>query len=153
MTKMFSALIESVLWFAGLVVLVTKTEEKSKRIVKQGCKVPDVSLNDLQHLYEVRTMTTVKAIFLDPHHPFHLEFQVLPTGRDLAVLPMGSTSTYRLDYSLCNWFLKQIITTMVDSDSDVDLIFCLYMVNCILFINDNCLKSKSSHGVPIPLYL
>ncbi len=61
--------------------LSLKNKNKLVKIIRQCCKITGVSLYDLQHLYEMKTVSKVKTFVLDPQHSLHLEFQKLPSGR------------------------------------------------------------------------
>lgn len=44
-------------------------------------KTIGIGLNDLDHLYQARATQRAKVILLNPLHPLHVEFKLLPSER------------------------------------------------------------------------
>ncbi len=106
--KFFSAIIESVLctsitvWFSS----ATKSElRRLWRVVRTAERIIGIILPTLQELYSSRVSKRAGKITLDPSHPAHSLFKLLPSGRRYRAL---STRTTRHG----NSFLPQAIHLM-----------------------------------------
>ncbi len=104
--QFFSAIIESVLcssitvWFGS----ATKTNiRRLQRTVRTAERIIGAPLPSLQELYTSRVRKRAKKVTLDPSHPAHSLFVLLPSGRRYRSL---STKTARHK----NSFLPQAIT-------------------------------------------
>ncbi|KAL0152343.1 hypothetical protein M9458_052066 [Cirrhinus mrigala] len=82
--QFYSAIIESILctsitvWFSS----ATKTDlRRLQRIVRTAERIIGTTLPTLQDLYSSRVSKRVSKIILDPSHPAHILFELLPSGR------------------------------------------------------------------------
>ncbi len=98
--QFYSAIIESVLcssitvWFGS----ATKTDiRRLQRTVRTAERIIGVPLPSLQELYTSRVRKRAKKVTLDPSHPAHSLFELLPSGRRYRSL---STKTARHKNSL-----------------------------------------------------
>ncbi|KAI7805357.1 hypothetical protein IRJ41_005667, partial [Triplophysa rosa] len=93
--QFYSAVIESVLytsitvWFGS----AAKTDlRRLQRIVQTAERITGTTLPNLQELYSTRVSKRARKITLDPSHPAHFIFELLPTGQRYSAL---STKTAR----------------------------------------------------------
>ena len=84
LTQFYSAVIESVLctsitvWFGS----ATKTDiRRLQRTVRTAERIIGTALPTPQELYTSRVRKRARNITLDPSHPGHLLFELLPSGR------------------------------------------------------------------------
>ncbi|KAL0157601.1 hypothetical protein M9458_045677 [Cirrhinus mrigala] len=82
--QFYSAIIESILctsitvWFSS----ATKTDlRRLQRIVRTAERIIGTTLPTLQELYSSRVSKRAGKIILDPSHPAHILFELLPSGR------------------------------------------------------------------------
>ena len=87
MRMFYSSFIESILtfsiisWFGNLSVA---NKNRLGGIVKVSQKITGMTLNPLNHIYQVRATKKAKAIVDNPQHPLFTEFRLLPSGRRYA---------------------------------------------------------------------
>ncbi len=106
--QFYSAIIESVLctsitvWFSS----ATKSDlRRLRRVVRTAERIIGTTLHSLQELYLSRVSKRACKITLDPSHPAHSLFELLPSGRRYRAL---STRTTRHR----NFFFPQAIHLM-----------------------------------------
>ncbi len=82
--KLYSAITESVLctsitiWFSS----ATKSDPRRlRRVVRTAERIIGTTLSTLQELYLSRVSKRADIITLDPSHPAHSRFELLPSGR------------------------------------------------------------------------
>ncbi len=82
--KLYSVIIESILctsiavWFSS----ATKSDLRRQRsVVRTAERIIGTTLHTLQELYLSRVSKRVGKIILDPSHPAHFLFELLPSGR------------------------------------------------------------------------
>ncbi len=93
--QFYSAIIESVLYSSITVCFgsATKTDiRRVKRTVRTAERIIGAPLPSLQELYTSRVRKRAKKVTLDPSHPAHSLFELLPSGRRYSSL---STKTAR----------------------------------------------------------
>ena len=56
-----------------------------------------VHFNGLEEVYNKRMLRKAKSIFLDDSHPLRGQYQLLPSGRRLA-LPMATKKQYKFSF-------------------------------------------------------
>ncbi len=92
--QFYSAIIESVLcttitvWFSS----ATKSDlRRLRRVVRTGERIIGTTLPTLQELYLSRVSKRAGKITLDPSHPAHSLFELLPSGRRYRALSTRTT--------------------------------------------------------------
>ncbi|KAK2920745.1 hypothetical protein Q8A73_000230 [Channa argus] len=106
--QFYSVIIESILCTAISVWFSSATQSdlrRLRRVVRTAERIIGIALPSLQELYLSRVRKKAKKITLDPSHPAHSLFELLPSGRRYRAL---STRTTRHR----NSFFPQAITLM-----------------------------------------
>ncbi len=92
--QFYSAIIESVLctpitvWFSS----ATKSDlRRLRRVVRTAERIIGTTLPTLQELYSSRVSKRAGKITLDPSHPAHSLFELLPSGRRYRALSTRTT--------------------------------------------------------------
>ncbi|MGL4906709.1 MAG: alkylated DNA repair protein domain-containing protein, partial [Plesiomonas sp.] len=92
--QFYSAIIESILctsitvWFSS----ATKYDlRRLQRVVRSAERIIGTTLPTLQELYTSRVRKRAKKITLDPSHPAHSIFELLPSGRRYRALSTRTT--------------------------------------------------------------
>ncbi|ROL55387.1 hypothetical protein DPX16_0565 [Anabarilius grahami] len=92
--QFYSAIIESILctsitvWFSS----ATKSDlRRLQRVVRSAERIIGTTLPTLQELYLSRVRKRAKKITLDPSHPAHSLFELLPSGRRYRALSTRTT--------------------------------------------------------------
>ena len=86
MVHFYTSIIESILtssitiWYAAATV---KDRSRLQRIIRYAEKVIGCNLPSLQDLHASRTLRRARKIMLDPSHPGHILFEILPSGKRL----------------------------------------------------------------------
>ena len=97
MRMFYSSFIESVLtfsiisWFGNLSVA---NKNRLGGIVKVCQKTTGMTLNPLNHIYQVRATQKAKVILGNPQHPLFKEFRLLPSGRRYAYKKKAKSNRY-----------------------------------------------------------
>lgn len=93
----YRSLVESILtfniivWFGNLTV---KDRARLSRVVKLAGKIIGSEQRQLSHLYNMFLKRKAQKIRLDPTHPLHNSFQMLPSGRRLRT-PLAKRNLYK----------------------------------------------------------
>ncbi len=129
--QFYSAIIESVLctsitvWFSS----ATKSDlGRLRRVVRTAERIIGTTLPTLQELYLSRVSKRAGKITLDPSHPAHSLFELLPSGRRYRAL---STRTTRHRNS---FFPKQSISWTLDINVEHTTLFYNYLFTTHTYI-------------------
>ncbi|KAK3524985.1 hypothetical protein QTP86_012193 [Hemibagrus guttatus] len=101
LTHFYSAVIESVLctsitvWFGS----ATKSEiRRLHRMVRTAERIIGAPLPTLQELYTIRVRKRAQKITLDPSHPGHLLFDLLPSDDVVLLAPLSQDVQHALEW-------------------------------------------------------
>ena len=97
MKMFYSCFIESVLTFSFVSWYGSTTLKNKKRlqqVVKVCSKIANITLNELNSLYKLRSLKKAKSILADPSHPLTSEFVLLPSGRRFS-MPKCTTNRHK----------------------------------------------------------
>ena len=100
MSMVYKSLTESVLtfnivsWYGYLSV---KQKNKLAQIVNQAGKIIGYKQLQLPHLHTQALTKKAHQVYLDPTHPLHGAFQMLPSGRRLKI-PMARKNGYKRSF-------------------------------------------------------
>ncbi len=148
--QFYSAIIESVLctsitvWFSS----ATKSDlRRLRRVVRTAERIISTTLPTLQELYLSRVSKRAGKITLDPSHPAHSLFELLPSGRRYRAL---STRTARHRNS---FFPKQSISRTLDIKHGThNTIYIIYSSHILIFSFQICTYQTCTNIIAYIIY-
>ena len=76
--------------------LASRCQEKLARIIKQANKITSIQQKQLSDLHTQAVERKTSSILLDPSHPFHGCFELLPSGRRYRVPLAKNIARYKI---------------------------------------------------------
>ncbi len=120
----YSAIIESVLctsitiWFSS----ATKSDlRRLRRVVRTAERIIGTTLPTLQELYSSRVSKRAGKITVDPSHPAHSLFELLPSGRRYRAL------STRMTRHRNSFFPQEVISWTLDNNVEHTTLFTLFI--------------------------
>ncbi len=139
--QFYSAITESILctsitiWFSS----VTKSDlRRLRRVVRTAERIIITTLPTLQELYSSRVSKRAGKITLDPSHPAHSLFELLPSGRRYRAL---STRTLSFPKQSISWTLDNnvehstlLYNYLFTTHIIVCIVYCVFTILCIAYL-------------------